>query len=65
MVDVFILEGPDMFAEFRRVPMFSVSESCCVLSVPCLKLVFCKPNVCFCNVVVLACDGCLVDDGSL
>lgn len=56
------LERPDVFAEFGRVSVFYVSERCGVVSVSSFKVVFCESNVCFSSVVVLACDGGLVDN---
>ncbi len=57
MVNVVVFKSPDMFAEFGRVPVFSV-----VVSVSCLEVVFCESDVCFSSVVVVTRDGCLVDD---
>ena len=42
--------------------MFCVTERCGVISVSCLEFVFCKSDVCFCSVIVSACDGGLVND---
>ena len=50
-----------MFAEFSRISVFCVSEWCGVVSVSSLEVVFCKSHVCFSGVVVLSCDGGLVD----
>ena len=33
-----------------------------MVSVSCLEVVFCEPDVCFRGVVVVTRDGCLVDD---
>ena len=50
-----------MFAEFGRVSVFCVLHWCSVVSVPSLKVVFCKSDVCLISAVVLTCDGGLVD----
>ena len=51
-----------MFAEFRRVPVFCVTEWCSVVSVPSFEGVFCESDVCFRSVIVVTFDGCLVDN---
>ena len=61
MVNVLFFTGPDMFAEFGRVSVFCVLESCGVVSVSSLEVVFCKSDVCPSGAVVLTCDGGLVD----
>ena len=61
-VNVVVFKGPDMFAEFRRVPVFCVTEWCSVVSVPSFEGVFCESDVCFRSVIVVTFDGCLVDN---
>ena len=61
MVNVTFFESPDMFAEFGRVSIFYVSERCGVVSVFSFKVVFCESDVYFRSVIVLTCDGGLVD----
>lgn len=62
MVNVVGFKSPDMFAEFGRVSVFCVSEGCGLVSVSCLEVVFCESDVRFRSVIVLTCDGGLVDN---
>ena len=41
MNDVVVLEIPNVFAEFSRISRVCVLERRCVVSVPCLEVVFC------------------------
>ena len=51
-----------MFAKFGRVFVLGVAERCGVISVSCFEVVFCESNVCFRGVVVVPCDGGLIND---
>ena len=59
-VDAVVFQGPDIFAEFRLVAVFTVTEGLFMVSKSCFELVFCHSHVCF--MPVLCCYGCLIDD---
>ena len=42
--------------------MFGVAKRCSVVSLSFLEVIFCKSDVCFSRVVVLARDDSLIDD---
>ena len=50
-----------MFAKFGRVFVLGVAEWCGVISVSCFEVGFCKSDVCFRGVVVVPCDGGLIN----
>ena len=61
MFDAVIFEGPDMLAEFGGVSVFSVAESCGVVSVSRFEVVLSESDVCFGCVLVFTFNGGLVD----
>ena len=50
-----------MLDEFGGVSVFGVAKRCDVASVSRFKVILCESHVCFGCVVVLTCDGGLVD----
>lgn len=62
MADVDVFQCPGIFAKFCGVSMLCVAERCGVVSISCLKLVFCEPNVSLCSVVIFEYDIGLVND---
>ena len=51
-----------MLAKFGGVFVLGVAEGCSVVSVSRFEVGFCESNVCFSGVVVVLCDGGLIND---
>ena len=62
IVNVVVFQEPDVFTEFRRVPVFCMTKWRSVVFVSSFEGVFCESDVCFRSVIVVTFDGCLVDN---